>query len=232
MFQHINNLINGPSSSPLFRFECKCEPVSLTAGMVALSAASAAMQVKGQANAAKQYNSVQEAQRMETENVIEENRRRATQDYLTTTRLEREQQSQEQEAVAQKTNDLNREAARTIATGNASAAERGVAGRTVDQIAADFDFAANEETGRLKANQNLANQQHAENVLAAGTEFSNRAASIKPYIKTPARQIDYFGPIFQVGAQTLGTINAMPAGSLKGPGFGAASSSGNPLLPQ
>ncbi len=200
-----------------------CEPVSLTMGAMAF--AGAGMNIYGQFQARDQHNKVEEFRRLEQENVIEENRRRATHDYLTQTRIEQTQQQQEVESVAQKSVDIQQQASRSIATGMASAAERGVAGRTVDQIAQDFDFMANEETGRLRENQKLANMQHGENIRSYGTEYSNRIAAVKPYIKTPAKQIDWFGPIFQAGAQTLSTgvaTGAFKGMSAGGSGFGAA----------
>lgn len=199
-----------------------CEPVTLAMG--GMAAAGAATNIYGQFQAQGQHNAVEESRRLAQEDVIEENRRRATHDYITSTRLEREQQSQEEASVSQKSVDIQRQADSSIATGMASAAERGVAGRTVDQIAQDFDFMANEETGRLRENQKLANRQHSENIRSYGTEFSNRISAVKPYIKTPAKQIDFFGPIFQAGAQTLNTAAAMPSGSLRGPGWAAQAS--------
>ncbi len=219
-------LLNG-SISPLSRFETRCEPVTL--GLAAMGAASAGMNIYGQFQARDTYNSVEEYRRIEQENAIEENRRRATQDYLTNVRLEQEQQQQEYESVAQKSVDIQAQATRSVATGMASAAERGVAGRTVEMIAQDFDFMANEETGRLRENQRMADRQRSENIRGMGTEWQNRVTSIKPYVKTPAKQIDFFGPIFKAGVQTLGNVAVMPAGSLKGVGFGAqASGSPNP----
>lgn len=194
-----------------------CEPVTLAMGGMAV--AGAGMNIYSQFQARDAHNSVEEYRRLEQENVIEENRRRATHDYLTSTRLELEAQSQEHDAVAMKTHDLNQQSRLSVATGMASAAERGVAGRTVDQIAQDFDFMANEETGRLKMNQQLADRQHAENNRAAGTEFYNRVTAVKPYVKTPAKQIDFFGPIFQAGAQTLNT--GVATGAFKGLGSAA-----------
>lgn len=224
------NLING-IQSPLHRFTLTCEPFTIAAATMGV--ASAGMNIAGQFQAQGQHNATEEYRRIEQENVIEENRRRATHDYLTNVRLEQTQQQQEEEAVAQKGFDIEQQAKRSVATGMASAAERGVAGRTVDQIAADFDFMANEETGRLKYNQKLAEQQHFENVGIFGTEYKNRIAAVKPYVKTPAKQIDFFGPIFQAGVQTLntGASVASAAGgfgkAFGGSGFGAAKS--NPL---
>lgn len=180
-----------------------CTPVmGLMAG---LSAVQAGAGIYGQFQAQKQFNATEEMRRQQQEIAIEENRRRATYDYLNNVRLEQTQQSQEEASVAQKSMDVGRQATLNIATANASAAERGVAGRSVDQIAQDFDFMSNEETGRLQLNQKVANQQHQENIRSAGNEYSNRVASIKPYVKTPAKPIDFFGPVFQAGAQTINT---------------------------
>lgn len=180
-----------------------CAPAMLMMG--ALSAAQAGTSIYGQFQARKQHNAVEEMKRQHQEIAIEENRRRATDDYLNSVRLEQTQQHQEEQSVAVKSLDVAREATRTIATATASAAERGVAGRSVDQIAADFEFAANEETGRLKQNQKISNQQHSENIRSLGTEFTGRVSAMKPYIKQPAKPIDFFGPVFQAGAQTLNT---------------------------
>ncbi|MDK2742111.1 MAG: hypothetical protein NDI90_04295 [Nitrospira sp. BO4] len=198
----LDQLING-SSSPLQKFNLTCEPVTMAMG--GMSLASAGMNIYGQFQARDTHNQTEEYRRLEQENVIEENRRRATHDYLTNTRLEQQQEDQEKAALAQKVVDLQMQADRSIATGIASAAERGVAGRTVDQIVSDFDFMANEESGRLKENQKLASLQHGENIRSLGTEYSNRIAAVKPYVKQPAKPIDFFGPIFQAGAQTLST---------------------------
>jgi hypothetical protein len=179
-----------------------CEPVTIMGG---LAAAGAATSIMGQMQAHKAGESVEEARRIEQENMIAENRRRTTNDYLTQTRLERDQQSQEEAAVAMKGADIAKETRRTVATGTASAAERGVSGRTIDDIAADYDFQANEETGRLKQNQADANRQHEEAIKGYGTQYSNRIADVRPYVKQPVKPVDYFGPIFGAASQTLGT---------------------------
>lgn len=230
MHNTLEQLVNGPWS-PLVKFSLTCEPVTLA--MAGMGVAQAGMNIYGQFQARDAHNATEEYRRLEQENVIEENRRRATKDYLTSVRLEQTQQQQETESVAQKSFDVFQQATRSVATGMASAAERGVAGRTVDQIAADFDFMANEETGRLKENQKLSDLQHVENIRSYGTEYSNRIAAVKPYVKTPAKPIDFFGPIFQAGAQTLNTgVNVAKVSggfdkAFLGSGFGAEKS--NPL---
>lgn len=220
MYTLLDTLLTGPIS-PLGKFALFCDPFSLAVASVGMSAGQAGMDIYGQFVARDTHNVQEEARRIEQQNAIDENRRRATHDYLTNTRLERLQQQQEVESVAQKTFDIGRESDRSVATSIASAAERGIAGRTVDQIASDFDFMANEETGRLNENQRRANLQHDENLRAAGTEWQNRVTSIKPYIKQPAKPIDFFGPIFKAGSEALQTIGT---GALTGPGFGAQAS--------
>jgi hypothetical protein len=152
-----------------------------------------------QANAAAK--ATEEARRIEQENMIQETRRRATSDYLDQTRMEREQQAQEEAAVAVKGMDIQKETNRSIATGTASAAERGVAGRTIDQINADYEFMANEETGRIKQNQAAANRQHAEVIRGLGTQFENRVADARPYVKRAVAPVDYFSPVFAAAGQ-------------------------------
>jgi len=151
------------------------------------------------ANAAAK--ATEEARRIEQENMIMETRRRATGDYLDQTRMEREQQAQEEAAVALKGADIAKETRRSVATGTASAAERGVAGRSIDQINADYEFMANEEVGRIKANQAMANRQHAEVIRGMGTQFENRVADVRPYVKKAVAPVDYFGPAFQAVGQ-------------------------------
>lgn len=197
-------LING-LLSPMVKSQLTCDPITLTVAGAGMAVGGAGMNIYGQFQARDQHNAVEEYRRKAQEDAMEENRRRATYDYLNSTRLEQTQQQQETEAVAQKSMDVAQQATRSVATGVASAAERGVAGRTVDQIAQDFDFMANEETGRIKANQELTNQQHAENIKSYGVEYNNRVASMKPYVKEPAKPIDFFGPIFGAGSQILNT---------------------------
>lgn len=166
------------------------------------------MGAMGSKAANKNAKAVEEARRIEQENMIMETRRRATDDYLNITRMERDQQFQEEAAVAMKGADISKETRRSVATSTASAAERGVAGRTIDDIAADYDFMANEETGRLKANQAMTNRQHEENIRGAGIDFSNRVADVRPYMKKAIAPVDYFGPAFS----TLGQLGNLKMG--------------------
>ncbi len=171
-------------------------------GAAAGAVGGGAMGVMGSMAANKNAKQVEEARRIEQENMITETRRRATSDYLDQTRMEREQQAQEEAAVALKGQDVAKETNRSIATGTASAAERGVAGRSIDQINADYEFMANEEVGRLKMNQAAANRQHDEAARGYGTQFENRVADVRPYVKKAVAPVDYFSPVFS----TLGQL--------------------------
>ena len=161
----------------------------------------AAMGVIGSQAANKNAKQVEEARRIEAENQIMETRRRATGDYLDQTRLEREQQWQEESAVALKGSDVAKETRRSVATGTASAAERGVAGRTIDAISSDYAFMENEEVGRLKANQARANRQHDEAIRGYATQSGYRIADARPYVKRAVSPVDYFSPVFQAVGQ-------------------------------
>jgi hypothetical protein len=206
----IQSLIEGlPVDWRKQRSALTCEPATITMGVMAAGAAAA--QIQAQQQAQKTGKSVEESRRMEQENVINETRRRATDDYLNQTRMEQDQQSQEEAAVAQKSMDVSKQTQRSVSTSLASAAERGVAGRTVNDIAQDYEFMSNEETGRLKQNQAMANQQHQENLRGMGTQFSNRVADARPYVMQPQKPVDYFGPIFGAGQQTLGTYTQVKA---------------------
>ncbi len=196
----INTFLNGPTDYRA-RFITTCEPVTVSMGVMA--AAGAAASIQGQRQAQKMAKGTEEARRLEQENVITENRRRSTDDYLNQTRLTMEQQAQEEASVAVKSGDVMRETRRSVATGTASAAERGVAGRTIEQIASDYDFQANEETGRLKQNQALANQQHQESLRGLKTQFNNRITDVKPYIPKQQAPVDYAGPLLGAAGTML-----------------------------
>jgi len=194
-----------------------CEPISVGMGVMAI--AGAASSIMAQQQAASAGDATEEARRIEQDNVIEENRRRASEDYLNTVRLTQTRQEEEHSAVVQKVSDVRQQQAHSVATAGASAAERGVTGRTVDQIMSDYAFMASEEAGRLHENQSRADRQHGETIRAAQTEFNVRSTSIRPYVKQMQKPVDYFSPIFQAAGQTMGTYSAVqksagPGGSI------------------
>lgn len=193
-----------------------CEPVSITMGVMAVAGAAAS--IAGQEKQRSMTNTMEDRKKMAQNDLIAENRRRATKDYLRQVAGEQLQQRQQEEGVAEKSNDIARQARKTVATGLASAAERNVAGRTIDSIVSDYDFQADLEIGRIKENQKLANIQHDRKVSAYGDEFQARATAAKPYQVRPANPVDYFGPIFGAASQTLGA--GVASGEIgKGNGF-------------
>lgn len=189
-----------------------CEPVTISMGVMA--AAGAATSIAGQSAQKKAGEQMQERQRMAVEDQIAETRRRATSDYLRQMTSERIQQQQEEASVAVKGNDLTRQATKIKGTALASAAERGVMGRTVDQVVSDYDTQADLEIGRIKQNQAAVNLQHDQNRAIMKDQFNQRVSSVKPYVKTPQAPVNYFGPIFGAAAQTIGV--GAQTGAFKG----------------
>jgi hypothetical protein len=182
-------------------------------GAAAGAVGGAAMGIIGSQKANKAAKKAEEAKRIEQDRVIAETRKRATQDYLTQVRLEQLQKTQEETAIAEKAVDITRQRDETVGTAVSSAAERGVDGRTVDQIVADYHFQASQETGRLYINQAMKNQQHGENMNQFEDQYGQRFNSQKAYQKKPIAPVDYFSPIFGAVGD-LGKI-AMASGAGK-----------------
>lgn len=136
------------------------------------------------------------ARRNAQDDLIIQDRARATHDYLREVRLEQLQATQEQEALTERANDIAHTVADAKSTTLASAAERGVAGRSLDSILADFDFQQNQEVGRLRINQSMKDQQHVENTGGYADQFTARATSEQRYIPKTQPATDYFMPIF------------------------------------
>lgn len=180
-----------------------CEPVTISMGVMA--AVGAGLNIAGQSEQNKAAKGMEKNKQAAQADLIEENRRRATKDYLRQVNAEQLQQRQETESVAEKSYDLMRQSRKTVATGMASAAERGVSGRTVDQIASDYNFQADLEIGRIKENQKNANIQHQRKLQGFRDEYDYRASAVKPYTPKPVAPVDYFGPIFGAAAQTVQT---------------------------
>lgn len=180
-----------------------CEPVTISMGVMA--AVGAGLSIAGQSQQQSTAKEMERRKQAAQADLIQENRRRATKDYLQQVSGEQLQQRQETEAVAEKSFDIARQARQTTATGMASAAERGVTGRTIQQIAADYDTQADWETGRIKENQKFANIQHARKIQGYGDQFDYRQSAVKPYTPQAVAPVDYFGPIFGAAAQTVST---------------------------
>jgi len=174
--------------------------------MGVMAAAGAAASIAGQHQQRKASKSYEDSQSRAVDYRITETRKRATDDYLNQVRLEQTQQRQEEEAVVEKSMDLARQTNDAVATGVASAAERGIAGgRTVESILFDYRFQEDIEIGRMRENQELRNRQHAENLSTYKTRYYNQASSIQPYQQKPIAPVDYFTPIFGAFGQTINT---------------------------
>lgn len=199
-----------------------CEPTTIVAG--SMMAAGAVSSIAAQQNARQVEKGNENAKKNAQDDLIIENRKRATHDYLRDVRLENLQSTQETEALTEHANDAAHTTADAKGEAVASAAERGVAGNSLDQVLNDFDFQQNQEVGRLRVNQAMKDQQHQEQIGAYGDQFSARAAAVQPYIPRIQPPVDYFTPIFGLGAGLAGATKNLGAtlGPLKGPGFGTA----------
>lgn len=156
--------------------------------------AGAAMGVMGSVANNKNAKKTEEARRIARDQQIAENRRRATNDYLNQVRLEQTAQAQENVALAERTTDIARQRDNTVGTAVASAAERGVDGRTVDQIVQDYHFQSDQESGRLRINQKGRDQQHWTNIQNQDRQYYNRITGTPTYAQQPVAPVDYFGP--------------------------------------
>lgn len=192
-----------------------------------MMAAGAVSSIASQQNARQVAKGNENAMKNAQDDVIIENRKRATHDYLRDVRLEELQSEQENEARMEKTGDIARNTIESKGTAVASAAERGVAGHSLDLILADFDFQQNQEVGRLRINQAQKDQQHAENAGAYGDEYSARVSAVKPYIPRQQPPVDYFTPIFGMGAGLAGATKGMGANI---GGAGKTNSTFNPAV--
>lgn len=184
-----------------------CEPVSITLGVMAV--AGAASTIAGQNTQRQMAKGLENQKKNAQDDLIIENRRRATHDYLRQVRLEQSQQTQEAASLAEQSQDVSRQTVGATGKAQASAAERGVAGNSLEMVINDYEFQQNQEVGRLRINQEMKNRQHEESIGGYGDQFDQRAASVKPYVPRPQAPVDYFGPIF--GA--VGTVAGGPAGS-------------------
>lgn len=195
-----------------------CEPVSIALAVTAAaSLAGAGMSIAGQNTARQMAKGQEEQKRLAQEQAILENRSRATKDYLRQVRLENTQARQETIAMREEGQDVRNQALAASGTAVASAAERGVAGRSLDMILSDYEFQQNKEIGRMRMNQTMKDQQHTENIGGFQDQFEYRVTAMKPYVPRPQAPVDYFGPIFgavsQIGGATMGSGLLKPGAS-------------------
>jgi hypothetical protein len=187
-----------------------CEPVTMATIAIGASAGGAATNIIGQ-NTTRQMNKGYENQKKNAQDdLIIENRKRATHDYLREVRLEQLEQSQEESSVSEQSNDIARQAEGATGQAVASAAERGVSGNNLETIISDYDFQQNKEVGLLRLNQAMANMQHTENIAGAKDQFDYRVSSVKPYVPRVQPPVDYFGPIFGAVSDSAKTVMGSP----------------------
>jgi hypothetical protein len=168
-----------------------------------MAAAGAATKIVGD-NTQRQMNKGFENQKKNAQDdLIIENQRRATHDYLRQVRLEQLQQTQETQSLVEQSQDVRKQAAGATGEARADAAERGVAGNSVEMIVNDYEFQQNQEVGRLRQNQDMKNKQHTENVAGYNDQFDQRIAAVKPYIPRTQPPVDYFGPAFSAVGSTM-----------------------------
>lgn len=179
--------------------------------MGVMAAAGAVTSIVGQNSARQQAKGQENAMKNAQDDVIIENRKRATHDYLREVRLEQLQQVQEESSLTNQSQDVAKQAAGAKGEAVASAAERGVSGRSLDTILSDYEFQQNQEVGRLRVNQEMKNAQHGENIAASKDQFDYRVSSVKPYVPRVQAPVDYFGPIFSAAGQTAQTGMTMGA---------------------
>jgi len=175
----------------------------MTAAVGTMAAGGAAMNIIGQ-NTTRQMNKGYENQKKNAQDdLIIENRRRATHDYLRQVRLEQSQQVQETQSLVEQSQDVARQTSGAGGQAKASAAERGVAGNSLEMIINDYEFQQNQEVGRLRINQEMKNKQHTENIGGFNDQFDQRIAAVKPYVPRTQPPVDYFGPIFGAVGTTV-----------------------------
>lgn len=223
--KHLNHIDSLPH-----RYRLTCDPVSILAGTsIAASAGGGISSIIGQNTSRQLSKGQQERQRLAVEDQIVQNRRRATDDYLRQVSGEHLRQRQEEEAAVEKSHDIAQGAKQATATATASAAERGVSGRSVEQIVADYGMQEDKEIGRIRTNQQWQNQQHRDNLAGYRSQFDQRVASIQPYVPAVQAPVDYFGPAFGIlgsAARTGLTAQWGKHGGSSGSGSGVKTASG------
>jgi len=170
----------------------------MAAVSIGASAGGGISSIIGQNTSRQLSKGAEERKRLAVEDQIVQNRRRATDDYLRQVSGEQLRQRQEEEASVEKSHDIAQGAKQASSTSIASAAERGVSGRTVEQIVSDYQLQEDKEIGRIRTNQQFANQQHKENISGYRSQFDQRVASIQPYVPAVQAPVDYFGPAFGI----------------------------------
>ena len=169
-----------------------CEPITIAS--IAMSAASASMQIQGQRQQAK-------IQRRVQENASKVERQR----YLNEVSSLRTQQAQEQVAAAQKLQANKTRAREARATARVSAGEAGVAGLSVDALMNDLTRKEAMYNNSVNTQVQMLDVRRELSLRDAGLGFTNNMLRIN----RPIAEVDYAGALVsgtQTGLSTYGAI--------------------------
>jgi hypothetical protein len=193
-----------------------CEPASLA--MVALSVGQAGMSIMGQQQNQKAQIAYQQAQAKARNEQIVQNRTMATDAYLQQLNAENLMKSQEEQANAEKGQDIAIATMQAKGTAKAAAADAGVGGASLDNLLFDFNRQESMMLGRLDLNQQFSDQARTSRVTGYGNTFKQRVTSIQPFQPSAVANVDYLSPILGIGkagftaAQAGGYFKKVPVG--------------------
>jgi hypothetical protein len=176
-----------------------CEPATImTAISLGIAAGGAGASIAGQSQANSAAKQVEKQKQTAVEKQIEENRRRATADYIASVQDEQTQQDQEQQALTEQELDIAKKGRDASSQARVAAGESGVSGQSLAVIEADYAMQMEVAAGRLGISQQWRDAQHERNIQAQGRVYENRVSQVQPYQQQPVRPVDYFSPIFGV----------------------------------
>ncbi len=175
-----------------------CEPTTLLAVTLAVSAASAGLSIHGQEQQRKAQNEYQNLLTQANDEQMRQNRDLATRAYLDQANAEHANLAQTRESLATQNFDHQREGAKARGAVLAAAAEGGVAGLSLESILGDFHRQENLFLAKNEQNLLFKEQSVRSNVLNYKNQAEGRIAQVKPYIPSPIKPVDYYGPALSV----------------------------------
>jgi hypothetical protein len=178
-----------------------CEPLSIAT--IGMSAMSAGMNIMGQQQNQKAQIAYQQAQAEARNEQIIQNRTMATEAFVQQMNAENLMQAQEEQAVAEKGQDIAIKTMEAQGTAKAAAADAGVDGASLDNLLFDFNRQEAMLLGRLDLNQQFSDQARTSRVAGYGNTLKNRVTSIQPFQASPVAQVDYLTPILGMGKDSL-----------------------------
>lgn len=169
-----------------------------TAFSIASTIGSAVASIVGQAQQAQAEATYQARLVEANQRQMQANRDMATRAYLEQVAGAHAQLAQQREAAAASNAERALRAAEARGEVLANAAQAGVHGLSLNALLSDFY--RQEDMFRVRNEQNLLFKQQATaaQVKSYFGEARGRIESVQPYIPSPRRQIDYFGPAFSV----------------------------------